>query len=381
MKKINPIISWWMTPKLPYHDVYELPLLKNKSLPSVFSHIISRWFIHPIKRRLARIYLKLLQRFTKIKVIAITGSAGKSTTTQMIDSVLKLKGRSLSTPPSIDPVYNIPNTILKCKPGVEFLVLEMSVEYLGEMDYYLWLAKPEIGVITNIFPAHTQFLGGIEGVLKEKGKLVLSLPKDGTAILNNKDSLLANLAKRLRAEVVWFDGSGDLIAQNLSAATKVAETLGVDSEVIKKGLANYKNPEHRLQVLRSKSGAMILDDTYNSNPKAAIATLSYFNKMAKGNKIAVLGDMRELGDYEVEGHRSLGREVAKSGFKVVIGVGKSSKFMIEEVKKGSKDTETYLVANSEEVLPILTKLLVKNNSILIKGSRSIGLDRVVNSII
>jgi len=184
MKKINPIISWWVTPKLPVQDVFELPLLMNRSLLAKSVHIISQWLVHPIKRRLARWYLKILQRFTNIKVIAVTGSAGKSTTVQIISSILSGSAKTLSTPPSIDPIYNVPNTILKCRPGIKYLVLEMSVEYPGEMDYYLWLARPDVGVITNIFPTHTEFLGSADGVLKEKSKLVLSLPKNGTAVLN-----------------------------------------------------------------------------------------------------------------------------------------------------------------------------------------------------
>src|SRR3989304_10463920 len=138
--KVNKIIRWWVTPKLPLQDVFEK------------HNFISQWLMHPIKRRLARYYLKLIQKYTDITVIGVTGSAGKSTTVQMITSILKHRGKTHATPPSIDPVYNIPNTILKCVPGTKYLILEMSVEYPGEMDYYLWLAKPDIGVITKIYP-------------------------------------------------------------------------------------------------------------------------------------------------------------------------------------------------------------------------------------
>lgn len=368
-RKINPIISWWVTPKLPPQDVFEK------------HNFISQWLVHPIKRRLARYYLKLIRKYTDITVIGVTGSAGKSTTVQMIASILKNKGLTVATPPSIDPVYNIPNTILKVGPKTKYLVLEMSVEYPGEMDFYLWLAKPDIGVITNIFPAHTEFLGDINGVLKEKGKLISGLPENGIAVLNSSDKKLVGLAKKTKVKVVWFEGRGNLLVQNSSAASKVAGILGVKPEAIKRGLASYERPKHRLEVVKSKSGAIILDDSYNSNPGAMLATLHYFNKIAKGKKIAVLGDMLELGDLEESEHRRVGKEIAKSNFAAVIGVGKAVKFLLMEAKKGSKETKTYLFPEAMETLPVLSSLIDKDSCVLIKGSRSIGLDKVVDALV
>jgi UDP-N-acetylmuramoyl-tripeptide--D-alanyl-D-alanine ligase len=380
MKKVNPLVKWWVTPKLPYHDIYETPLLINKSKLTLLSHIFSHWAIHPIKRRLARSYLKLLQATTDIKVVGITGSAGKTTTKEMLFSILKNEGRSVCTKTFLDPVWNIPNTILRTPPWTKYLILEMGVEYPGEMDFYLWLAKPDIGVITNIFPAHTEFLGSIERVLSEKGKLVLNLPGGGVAVLNSGDRRLAQLSARIKAKTEWFKSNPNPLVQDAGTARAVAKVLGVSRKNIKKGLENYRKPPHRLTQVRSKSGAFILDDSYNSNPWAAIATLGYFNKLAKGKKIAVLGDMLELGEYDEIGHRQLGRQVAKSGFDTVIAVGKSSKFLIDEVNKGSGATHTYLFENALEALPIVKKSLGKDVSVLIKGSRSIGLDKLVDAL-
>lgn len=366
-----------MTPKLPAHDIFEFPLLQNKSLFTKFTFLFSQWLIHPVKRRLSRLYLGLLQRFTDIKVIGITGSAGKSTTAQMLYSILKNQGKTIATLPGLDSVYNIPNTILRTPWGTKYLILEMSVEYPGEMDYYLWLAKPDIGVITNIFPTHLEFLGSIEGVLKEKGKLVLNLTKNNVAFLNAGDLHLKSLSKNLKSKVIWFNTDSDPLVQNSLAASAVATHLGVTPELIKNGISSYKRPPHRLDIIILGSGAMVLDDTYSSNPKSASSALKYFNKIAKGIKIAVLGDMRELADYEESAHREIGREVAKSNFEIVIGVGMSSKFLIEEVNKISPKTKTYLFPKAEEVFPILKPELKNGRSILVKGSRSIGLDKLV----
>src|SRR3989344_2587811 len=128
--------------------------------------------IHPIKRRISKLYLIFLRRFFGLKVIGITGSAGKTSTKEMIISILSLKARTVASFANIDPVYNIPTTILRCTPLTKYLVLEMGVEYPNEMDFYLWLVKPDVGVITNIFPTHTLFLKDIEGVYKEKSKLI-----------------------------------------------------------------------------------------------------------------------------------------------------------------------------------------------------------------
>ncbi|MGA2910757.1 MAG: UDP-N-acetylmuramoyl-tripeptide--D-alanyl-D-alanine ligase [Candidatus Microgenomates bacterium] len=368
MKKISPIVKWWVTPMLPEHDIF------------VRHNPISQWILHPIKRRIAKLYLELLQKYTDIKVIGITGSAGKTTTKEMLVSILRLDGRTVYTSKNIDSVYSIPNAILKALPGTKYLVLEMGVEYPGEMDFYLWLAKPDVGIITNIFPTHTEFLGSIDGVFKEKSKLVLSLSEKGTAVLNSDDKKLKGLSKKLVSKIVWFDSDIDLIKQDANTASAAAEIFGVTEEKINKGISNYKRPPHRLELIKHKSGALILDDSYNSNPWAALSTLEYFNRIAKGRKIAVLGDMLELGDYDESAHRELGREVAESNFALVIGVGKSSKFLIDEIVRKSKKTKTYLFANVDEATLLFKDLLQKDTDILIKGSRSIGLDKLIDAL-
>jgi UDP-N-acetylmuramoyl-tripeptide--D-alanyl-D-alanine ligase len=380
MKKISPIIRWWVTPKLPYHDIFELPLLINESRMARYLHIFSRWVIHPIKRRLARWYLGFLQRRTDIKVIGITGSAGKTTTKEMLFSILKKQDKTVCTRTYLDPVYNIPNTILATPIGTKYLILEMGVEYPGEMDFYLWLAKPDIGVITNIFPTHTEFLGDISGVFEEKIKLVLGLSKEGMAVLNSGDKMLKSLSDKLAAEIIWFRPDVDPMIQNANTAKVLAKSLEVSDKNIKDGLATYKKPAHRLAIINHESGAMILDDSYNSNPLAALSTLEYFNKIAKGKKIAVLGDMLELGNYDEDAHRELGRSVANAGFEIVVGVGKSSRFLIDEVNRHSKKTKTYLLDNVDDATPIVKRELGKNVSILVKGSRSIHLDKLIDSL-
>ena len=190
MYKVNPIIRWWVTPKLPENHIFIGGDSRPKESSALLGIYIRRWLIHPIKRRIAKYYLAILRRFFGLKVIGITGSTGKTTTKEMITSILRQEGKTTSSYANIDPVYNIPSTILRCSPSTKFLVLEMGVEFPGEMDFYLWLAKPDIGVVTNIYPTHTLFFGDVEGVYKEKSKLVKGLNTNGVAVLNGENKFL-----------------------------------------------------------------------------------------------------------------------------------------------------------------------------------------------
>lgn len=349
-------------------------------LKSGIKNIILDLLFHPIKRRIAKFYVYILQNYFGLTVIGITGSAGKTTTKEMLASILKLKGNTVWSKENIDPVYNIPSTILKCFIDTKYLVLEMGVEYPNEMDFYLWLVRPTIGVVTNVFPTHTEFFGDEKGIAKEKGKLIESLSKNGFAVLNSSNILTKSMAKLTKAKVFFIETNEDPIINNSNIARKIAEVLKVSSNLINKGLKNYEKPKHRLFKFQHESGAIILDDTYNSNPEAALSTIRVFNKLAGNNKkIAVLGDMLELGKLEEKEHRRVGKEVLKSKFDVVIGVGKLSRYLLDEVKNSS--CKTYLINSQENVLPILLSLLSKNTYVLIKGSRSIGLDKVIDKLV
>ncbi|AKM83642.1 hypothetical protein A2422_02090 [Candidatus Woesebacteria bacterium RIFOXYC1_FULL_31_51] len=349
-------------------------------LKSGLKNVILDLFFHPIKRRIAKLYVYILQNYFGLTVIGITGSAGKTTTKEMLAGILKLKGNTVWSKENIDSVFNIPSTILKCFIDTKYLILEMGVEYPHEMDFYLWLVRPIIGVVTNVFPTHTEFFGDEKGVAGEKGKLISSLPENGFAVLNSSNILTKDMAKLAKSKVYYFDTNVDPTIQNSNTAKKVAEILKVSNDLIDKGLKTYQNPKHRLFQFQHQSGAIILDDSYNSNPEATLSTLRVFNKLAGNNKkIAVLGDMLELGKLEEGEHRRVGKEVSKSKFDVVIGVGILSRYLIDEVKKSK--SKTFLVNDQKEVLSILLPLLSKDTYVLIKGSRSIGLDKLIDKLV
>jgi UDP-N-acetylmuramoyl-tripeptide--D-alanyl-D-alanine ligase len=327
-----------------------------------------KYIYHPIKNLTAKIYVFILQNFFGLNVIGITGSAGKTTTKEMLAGILRLDGKTVWSFDNIDPVFNIASTILRCTPFTKYLILEMGVEYPNEMDFYMWIVKPKIGVITNIFLTHTLYFGDEKGVLKEKGKLIKNTK---IAVLNENNKYLLRLKFVLKAKEYWFNGSENAIESNSNAARKVAEVFGISDNLIEKGLADYQKPKHRLDFIKHKSGAFILDDTYNSNPEAFLSSLKYFNNLAGKNvKIAVVGDMLELGEIEIDEHKRISHEIKKSNFQKVFGVGKLVKYITFDI-----------YANALDLVDPIKNYLKPKNYIFLKGSRSIGLDKLVDAIL
>lgn len=324
---------------------------------------LKKYIYHPTKNFIAKIYVLILQKLFGLTVIGITGSSGKTTLKEMLAGILKARAQTVWSKDNIDPVFNISSTILRCTPFTKYLILEMGVEYPNEMDFYLWLVKPKIGVITNIYPTHTLYFGDQEGVFKEKSKLVRNTQ---IAVLNADDKYLRRLKFTLKAKEYWFKNGDDAIETNKNAALKISEILGVETKNVE-----YESPKHRLQVIKHKSGAVILDDTYNSNPEAFLSSLSYFLKIAKNNKkVAVVGDMLELGKIEEEEHKRIGLELKRHNFEKIFGVGKLVKFITQNTYKLALDA-----------LPEIKKYLKPNTYIFMKGSRSIGLDRLVEKML
>ncbi|KKR90257.1 MAG: UDP-N-acetylmuramoyl-tripeptide-D-alanyl-D-alanine ligase [Candidatus Woesebacteria bacterium GW2011_GWD1_41_12] len=378
-------------------------------------NFVSQWLTHPIKRRLAKAYLNYLRRHGEVKVIGITGSVGKTTTTAILASILKRVGKTVCSAEGVDPVYNIPNTILKATPATKFLILEMSVEYIDEMDYYLWLAKPDMGIITNIAVTHTEYLKNKEGVAEEKGKIIKYLDKNATAILNMDDPVVQKLGNNTKAKIVYFGEKTDVSASNIKinndmstnftlkinmntkivhmnalgkqfvnnalAAAAAADSLGVGIDDIIKGIELFERPRHRLTVIKSDTNGIIFDDTYNSNPRAASESLDTFTEIAgTRKKIAVIGDMLELGKFEEQAHRELGKKAGSVGLSYLIGVGSAARFIVEEASKRMGNKYCFLVSNFSEALQITKPLLGKDTALFVKGSRSIHLDKLVESL-
>jgi UDP-N-acetylmuramoyl-tripeptide--D-alanyl-D-alanine ligase len=398
---------------------YKLPDVHvfNKE-PLTLKSFFKKWFLHPLKRRVAKFYLLLLRNIFGVRVIGITGSAGKTTTKEMLVSILKESGRVTASYKNIDPIYNIPDTILKCSLSTKYLILEMGVEYPGEMDFYLWLAKPDISVITNINPTHLEYFNTVDNVYLEKIKIASSLNENGLVILNGEDDRLKSSKKTIKAHIIYFGKGSDIYASDISinsmgsiytlnlnkdkiivhlpvigshfiynslAAASVAHYLNIPEEIINKGLKNFSVPEHRMNIFNEKRGTLIIDDTYNSNPKAMEEALKVFEKLSEEHKNyrkgIVFGDMLELGDLSDHYHREIGKYISRLNIDFLICVGSKTAPLIEEVKKTGRKNDVFVVESADDAFKIFRKYLGKESMVLLKGSRSIGLDKVVEKLL
>ncbi len=365
--------------------------------------------LHTVRAGLAKHYLNL---FPSAQVIGITGSVGKTLTQNAIFKVLSQKYNCVAGEENLDPTFRIPRTVLKLKPWHKFLILEYGVEHPGDMDYYLSIAKPNIAAVTNIAETHTKYFKDTAGVFHEKSKLIKALPASGYAILNSDDPKSAKLQDQTKATIIWagknskkgvkisnfkqnLNGSGfrlhykgqiahvswKIIGAHQLLAAYIAATVGILNGMTLKqiaaGLSMVKPPMHRLSQIVTKH-VNIIDDTYNSSPKAAIESINTLRVVGKGlKKIAVLGEMKDLGEISAAAHATVGEAVAKNKINVLITVGSSAKDIATAARKKSFKGKIINVSNTKEALKEAKKFAGKKSIILVKGSRHTHLERVV----
>jgi len=414
MQKINgSILRWWVTPKLP-KEHFLVPSEKRGKGLSLLKFLVFTFLLHPVKRRIAKYYLVFLRIFG-LKVICVTGSAGKTTTKEMIASVLSQKGKTIWSQANIDSVYNIPTTILRCTPLTRFLVLEMGVEYRGEMDFYLWLAKPDVSVLTSLYLTHTQFLGSLEGVVFEKTKMIKAVTRSGYVVLNADDERVYSLRKIVFGKVIFFglskkaqvrasnieitkdfqtkfklyleSGSiqvelnilGEQAVQNALAASAVGVLFGVEIEAVKNAVQNFNLQPHRMQPIKIKRDVWVIDDTYNSNPLALGKSLETLAQVPGKRRIAILGEMKELGRFEEFSHRNLGKKAADLGIDLLFCFGQACRFLVDSAKKNGV-AGANIFESKEEISRSVKKILKQGDVVLVKGSRSLEMETIVDSI-
>lgn len=406
MTKLDSVKQYWVGPHLPLEN------LPANSSP------FNQWLKQPIKRHTAHLYVRLLTALG-CELIGITGSVGKTTTKEMLASILSQKFRTNYTTENINPVFNIPNTILKTAPWTQKLILEMGVEYPGDMDYYLWLNKPSIGICTSVNWTHTEFFGDINGVASEKAKLITSLPKSGLAVLNKDDNNVADMAKTTKAKVVWCSTkqTADIQAANIEytdnfrttftlivgqettnvslpilghqfvilalCASAVGCKFGIPLADIAKGLADFNPPPHRMVPHRLKSGRILIDDTYNANPLAVIEAIKLVSDIGHNRrKILVLATMQELGDYEESGHWEVGEYAARLGIDYIVSIGDPTTHTLDAARShGMANNQTYLASSNKVVIEKIKEISRSQDIILVKGSRSMHMDEVVKEVL
>lgn len=387
-------------------EISKHPIWKNVKIYKKPAHL-ARLFL---AKNVAKLYQCSL-------FIGITGSVGKTTTKEACLSVLSEKYKTLATKENIDPIFNLPVTLLKIRPNIKKVILEMGVEYAGEMDFYLSLVKPATAIVTRVSYAHSQFLGDIQDIMLEKGKLVKQLPRDGFAILNWDDLNVRALSKETNAQVIFYgldkenchvwaskikieqgftrfeinygvervEVTWGLLGKHFVYAALAAAALGLSCGMpltsIKKGLEKVKSSPHRLQLLEGLSGWQVLDDTYNSSPAALKEALEVLNELPAHRRIAALGEMRELGIYSEPLHRELAQEIYKNRIDRVLLGGGDTSFMADELLKlGFPQERLEAGLSNSQMISKIIRSVDKGDLVLIKGSRAVKLDEVVERV-
>ncbi|MGI6578437.1 MAG: UDP-N-acetylmuramoyl-tripeptide--D-alanyl-D-alanine ligase [Eubacteriales bacterium] len=362
------------------------------------------------------------KRFS-VKVTAITGSVGKTTTKEMIAAVLAEFAPTLKTEGNLNNLVGLPLSLLRLAGGHRAAVFEMGMNHLGEISRMTRAALPDIAVITNIGTAHIEHLGSREGILKAKTEIFEGLGEEGTVILNGDDQLLWGLRNKLPFRTVFYgieNKDCDIIGVNISQDSRVgtrfvastptgemdmflpaigrhnilnalaAVAVGLEytrgnvkstdpKEVERKialGISRFRSAEMRQNILHA-GGLTIIDDCYNANPDSMSAALSVLRTYpSHGKRIAVLGDMLELGDYSEQAHRSLGEEAARSSDHIFLFGTASEHTLLGAIQSGKPTSAIAHFESREELANELLELAGPGDVILLKGSRGMKLEMV-----
>jgi UDP-N-acetylmuramoyl-tripeptide--D-alanyl-D-alanine ligase len=351
-----------------------------------------------------------------IPVVAITGSNGKTTTKELTAGVLATRWAVLRPERSFNNQWGLPLTLLRLGPEHEAVVLEIGTNARGEVAALTALAAPTVGVVTTVAAVHTEFLGSLEGVRDEKAGLVRALPADGVAVLNADDPRVASMAADTRARVVTYGRSaaahvravgevredetgltltletggeqqavtlglaGRHNVGNALAAAAAGVALGLSLAEVARGLARVPPVAGRC-VWRRAGEVTILDDTYNASPVSVRAALDTVTAHRRGRRlIVVLGDMLELGALTDEAHREVGRQVAALPADELIGLGRAMPLAIEAARAAGLAEARHL-PTFEDTVAHLLKRLTADDLVLVKGSRGMRMERVVDALV
>jgi len=349
-------------------------------------------------------------------VIAITGSNGKTTTRRMTTMVLSRRHDTLTAVGNFNNDIGLPLTLLGLATGHRWAVLELGTNNPGEIARLAEICSPDIGVLTNIGPAHLEGLGSIEGVMQEKGDLLKNLGPGGKAILNADDPWVMQLASKIKTEVILYGLSreaairaedvnetkhtisftlifagesisihlnfpGRFMISNALAAAAVGHQVGLSCGTVKAGLEAFKPVSGRMNIKHMPGGIHLIDDTYNANPasmKAAFATLNTMRAGARG--VIVIGDMLELGAQAQSLHHKVGARAARLGISRLSAYGEFA----AEVTAGAHDegmqpTDTF-EGTHDEIVEDLKNWLQPGDWLLVKGSRGMAMEKVVQEL-
>ena len=358
-----------------------------------------------------------LRQNTIIPVIAVTGSTGKTSTKDFLAAVLAPLGDVVVTKGNHNNELGMPLTICRLEEDTKAMVVEMGMRGLGQIDFLCNIAKPKYGLITNIGKTHCELLGSQENIAQAKCELLAHIPSDGVIALNSSDrALIAPWLDTCKGRIVWYDSTGldknaeyraeniiqhaegityELHAGNHSkkihlavhgvhnvsnsmAAIAIAREVGVDWKSIVSALAQAKLTGMRLDITKNADGVTVINDAYNANPDSMKSAISVLMNQEGSRKIAVLGDMYELGKYEEQSHREVGNEAAVQHVDYLIAVGQLGALIGESAQMAGCRVD--FAKDNAEASSLLRQYIKTGDAVLVKGSRGMKMEQIVQSL-
>ncbi|MFJ1954535.1 UDP-N-acetylmuramoyl-tripeptide--D-alanyl-D-alanine ligase [Streptomyces microflavus] len=368
---------------------------------------------------LAALARTVLAAVPDVTVIGLTGSAGKTSTKDLLAQVLPELGETIATVKSFNGEIGMPLTVTHLEEGVRYLVLEMGARGIGHIAHLTRIAPPAVGLVLNVGTAHVGEFGGREQIAKAKGELLEALPADGLAVLNADDPLVADMASRTSARVLTFgietDADVRALAITLDPAGRASFTLaasGIKARVALSlhGVHHVSNAlaaaavaiglgagvdktaaalsravlmaSGRMEVTDRSDGVRIINDAFNANPDSMKAAFTTLEAMADGRRtIAVLGEMKELGADAVEDHRQVGRLAAATGIDVLIAVGgDDAQAMAEAAQQDNPQLKVVEARDRDHALTLASDLIHPGDIVLVKGSHSVELEHTAQRL-
>ena len=353
-----------------------------------------------------------------IPVIGVTGSVGKTSTKDIIASVMSKKYKTLKTLGNYNNKIGMPLTILRLQDE-EAMVVEMGMNQKGEISNLSKIARPTVAVITNVGTAHIGNLGSRENILKAKLEILDGLQEDGTFVINNDNDMLhkwyeeeapSNLkivtfGMENKSDIMPYDivlsenGStykidvdgktysvnvtvgGNHFVLNSLCAIAIGRLFNIGMKDILEGIANFELTKRRMQVEKNKEGVTIINDCYNANYDSMKAAIDYLGKINANKKIAVLGDMLELGEYSKSLHEKVGEEVAENHVDILITVGELSKYIAQKAEdNGMKKENIFMCNNNDEAINLIKQKASNRDAVLLKASNSMNFQEIFDKI-
>ncbi len=353
---------------------------------------------------------------TDVAVVAITGSNGKTTTRQMTAEVVARKFSTLSTIGNYNNQIGVPLTLLRLAPEHTWAVVELGTNSPGEIARLAQICAPDVGVITNIGPAHLEGLGSLDGVMREKGQLIEHLKTGGRAVLNADDRRVSKIADRTEKEVLLFGLTkkaairatavqekvggisfsldlpresltvdlkvpGQFMVINALAAAAVGHLLELSAAEIKSGLEKFKPAWGRMNIFQTANGIHIIDDTYNANPDSMQAAITTLNALRANNRsVFVAGDMLELGTRTESLHKQVGAWAAGANIDKLMITGEFATAVASGAADAKMNRDDIFIGSRDEILDALKDSLRPGDWVLIKGSRGARMDTIVKGL-